>query len=309
MSATDPWRILIVGAGAVGSYLAVRLSLAGHQVCALARGKRLEQVRQGGLALELDGRVLQAPVKMLERADGLPRQDLVIICTKTFGLRPALAVLRSSDLCLDMLLLVQNGVTAAALARRFFPGHAILAARLHGFFELEESVVRHVGVEPGLSLGEPDATHGSIGTRVVDLLFRAEIGAQLSSDIVADLWRKFMLVSVVGGVGAATGLSIGAVLADRTACAMLADGLDEVALLARARGVGLDADAAAETMRFIRSFPFGATTSMQRDLEQGLRSEYDELTGAVLSMGREAGLDLPAFRRMEQAIHSRGLLG
>ena len=46
-------RICIFGAGAVGSHLAVRLALAGHDVSCVMRGPHLEAVKAKGLVLRV----------------------------------------------------------------------------------------------------------------------------------------------------------------------------------------------------------------------------------------------------------------
>jgi Ketopantoate reductase PanE/ApbA len=51
----DLVKICIFGAGAIGGYLAVELSLAGHDVCAIARGAHLKAIQQHGLKLLTEG--------------------------------------------------------------------------------------------------------------------------------------------------------------------------------------------------------------------------------------------------------------
>src|SRR5258705_3897050 len=50
-----PMRICIFGAGAVGSHFAVRLALAGHDVCCVMRGPHLVAVKANGLILSVAG--------------------------------------------------------------------------------------------------------------------------------------------------------------------------------------------------------------------------------------------------------------
>ena len=48
-------KFCIYGAGAIGGYLAVELSLAGHEVCVIARGAHLQVIQQRGLTLQSHG--------------------------------------------------------------------------------------------------------------------------------------------------------------------------------------------------------------------------------------------------------------
>ena len=54
----DTMRVLIYGAGVIGSIYAVYLSRSGCEVSAFARGRRLEELRKNGL-LYLDGKALE----------------------------------------------------------------------------------------------------------------------------------------------------------------------------------------------------------------------------------------------------------
>ena len=64
--------------------------------------------------------------------------------------------------------------------------------------------------------------------------------------------------------------------------------------MARAKGVALDEDVARERLAFIDGLPYAMTSSMATDLARGNRLELDWLSGAVVRMGREHGVDTPA---------------
>ena len=48
-------NICILGAGAIGGYLAAKLSLAGNDVSLIARGEQLKAIREDGLTLIENG--------------------------------------------------------------------------------------------------------------------------------------------------------------------------------------------------------------------------------------------------------------
>src|SRR6185437_4144136 len=56
-------RICVFGAGAVGSHIAVRLALAGHDVSCVMRGPHLEAVKNNGLAVRVGDAAFKAKVK------------------------------------------------------------------------------------------------------------------------------------------------------------------------------------------------------------------------------------------------------
>src|SRR5258705_13379032 len=77
-----PMRICIFGAGAVGSHFAVRLALAGHDVCCVMRGPHLEAGKAKGLTLRVGEGEFSARVKSSDDAATLGPQDLVISTLK-----------------------------------------------------------------------------------------------------------------------------------------------------------------------------------------------------------------------------------
>jgi 2-dehydropantoate 2-reductase len=75
-------RIAIVGAGAIGAWLGVRLAEAGFEVSVLARGQMLTAIEQHGLRLVVDGKAHVARVQVSDRASALAVQELVILAVK-----------------------------------------------------------------------------------------------------------------------------------------------------------------------------------------------------------------------------------
>ena len=71
-------RILVVGAGVIGSVYAGKLSTAGHEVVLLARGRRLADLQGSGLILEeaQSGKRTALPVKAVAALDSADRYDL-----------------------------------------------------------------------------------------------------------------------------------------------------------------------------------------------------------------------------------------
>lgn len=300
--------VLVIGGGAIGSFLAASFIASGIEARILARGARLAEIARQGVMLAQDASLSRVAVPAIADCEGLDPPDFAILCCKAGDLASCLDVSGSAVGPETVMVTVQNGVNAPDIVAARFPDQVVIASRVHGFFELEAGMVRHVGVRPSLSLGTWGGIALESARRLADLLARAGIRASVSHDIRADLWEKFVLASALGGVGAATGLAVGAIRSDPESNRLLEAAIREVCSLARRMGVVLPDDTAARTIAFIAGFPPEATTSLMRDLEAGRLSEYASLTGAVLRLADRAGLDIPAFRTIEAMLASRGLL-
>lgn len=77
-------RILIIGAGVLGSVYAARLLESGQQVTLMARGARLEELRKNGLVLEdaATGRRMVWRIRTIEKLDPDSHYDLAIVLVR-----------------------------------------------------------------------------------------------------------------------------------------------------------------------------------------------------------------------------------
>ena len=74
---------------------------------------------------------------------------------------------------------------------------------------------------------------------------------------------------------------------------MTEQAMSEILAVARARGVALTEEAVRGAMAYVDGLPDSGTTSMQRDIMEGKPSELESQTGAIVRLGREAGVGTP----------------
>lgn len=305
-------RIIIVGAGAIGSFFGARLHEDGHDVTLIARGERLERLRADGVAISEAGGLRQVRVPARSNCDPQTLPDHVVLATKTFQLESALATLDPYRDARFGLLTVQNGVEAPGVAQAHLPQAQVFGARLHGFFELEAHLVQHKGVPVSIMLGPPmGSTKGAAREGLADDLTGCFLACGVQAESVADirpaLWDKFLMAATLGGVAPAFGLTAGQVYSHNEARHLLAESMGEVAAVAAAIGVRLPPDAVAAKLDFISRFPPHVTSSLQRDLEAGLPSEFAQLTGAIPRFAKQIGVSIPATDEIIQKLQDRGL--
>ena len=89
-------RILIYGAGVIGSLYGALLSAAGFDVTLYARGKRLETLQRSGLLYRTKAGVRQAPVTVLDALAPADRYDFVFLTVKENQLYTALRELKEN---------------------------------------------------------------------------------------------------------------------------------------------------------------------------------------------------------------------
>lgn len=307
-------RVAVFGAGGVGAYFGARLAEAGADLAVIARGPHLAAIRTTGLRVDsVLGDMHVHPVASANPADIGP-VDVVLLGVKTWQLDetiPALRPLLGPD---TLVVPLQNGVEAAEqLSRTIGAGH-VAGGLCSGFcFIVAPGHVRHIGGVTLIKFGELD---GRLSARVEALraaFARAGVDATVPDDIRLALWEKFMLVVPFGGLGAVTRAPIGVLMRTPVTRELVERGMREIEAVARASGVALPHDCVARTLATLDAVTPSGTSSLQRDITEGKRSELDEWTGAVVRLGARAGVATPlhAFlyaSLLPQELRARGEL-
>lgn len=273
-------NITVIGAGAVGGYYAARLALAGHAVSVLLRDAAAAAViARDGLLLEEGGKRQRVALRASTSPTLLDGAELVLVCVKS-GDTEALATrlhghLRDATTVLSF----QNGVDnaewlSAALGRPVIAAILYVAAQ-----RVAVDHVRHHG-GGGLRLG-----HAPASARIAQVFGDAGIEAQVSSDIVADLWDKLLINCAFNATSAITQRTYGEMVRDPEMVGLMRQVILEGLAVARGAGVRptLDPD---EAIRRIATTMAAQRSSTAMDLAAGRRTEVDYLNGHVVRRGR-----------------------
>ncbi|MEW6322325.1 MAG: 2-dehydropantoate 2-reductase [Acidobacteriota bacterium] len=290
-------RIAIFGTGGVGGYFGGRLAAAGADVAFVARGAHLQALRAHGLRIESPNGDVHVPrVVATDETRDIGPVDAVLFTVKMYDVAsaaPRLAPLVGPD---TVVVTLQNGVEAVDLAARHVPraqvagGVAYVAAVID-----RPGVIRHTALAR-LIFGELDGRASPRLERLRDACARAGFEAVVSPRIDVDLWSKFARLSVFSGMTAVTRSPVGVLRSDPELLAMLTAACEETLAVGRARGVPLPETLMGEILAMVNSLPGEAKASMLEDLERGRPLELPWLSGAVVRLGREAGVATPIHR-------------
>lgn len=288
-------RIAIYGSGSVGGYFGGRLAQAGEEVSFIARGQHLQAMQQNGLRVDsLKGDFVVKPVQATDDPQQLGEVDAVIVGVKAWQVPEAAKNMRPLIGEGTCVLPLQNGVDAPAqLAAELGEEHV-----LGGLCQISSLVagpghIRHVGLEPLIALGELDDRTSERVERLREALERAGVKVDVPENIQAAMWRKFLFIASISGVGAVTRAPVGVMRSIPETRGMLEQSLQEVYAIAKERKVALPEDVVEKTMAFIDGLGAGVVASMQRDIMEGRPSELEAQNGAVVRMGAECGVPTP----------------
>ena len=304
-------KIAVMGAGAMGGYMAARLAAAGNQVTCIARGKLLEALRSNGLTLESPlGDVTIRPIAAEADPAVVGEVEVVLFAVKlgdaadaAQGLHPMLG----SD---TAVITFQNGIDAPAIVAAEIGDTHVLpgSANVAGAEMPQPGFVRHLGKYARFVFGERSGNKTARAERIASVFADAGFDIHLSDDIGTELWQKFVLLAAASGTIAASRSPLGIVRDDPHLKATLEAAMSESAAVARATGIDLPETIVEDYMALLETFPADQKSSMLQDLEAGRKLELSWLSGSICRLGRAAGVATPVHNTLYAVLrpHERG---
>ncbi len=314
-------RVLVAGAGAVGSWVGGALAAGGADITLVARGAHGAAMAAGGLTLRGEGgaRIVHVHPAVVERIDQAAASgpfDLALVAVKSYATAAVAEDLAAARTARHVAS-IQNGVGNEALLAAALPDAVIIPATL----------TTPVGVvEPGIVAGAAKGGVGLGGTAgaerlLADLAARLAAGgldARLYPDAVAMKWSKLLLNLLGSATTAILDWPPARVFADRRLFELERRAwLEALAVMRRSgiRPVALPGYPVPSYARLVRHLPpallfplagprlaggRGARMpGVAADLRAGRReSEIDVLAGAVVRAGEAAGLPTPVNRAL-----------
>ena len=320
-------KLCIVGAGAIGGFVAALMAEAGHEVSVVARGDHLAAIRASGLRLDFDGRRIVAQVAAAESPAEAGEQDVVFVALKAPALPavlPTLGPLLGPD---TPIVTAMNGIPwwmfdgfgahdglrlqsvdgDGALAR-FGNGERLIGCVLHVACDVPEpGLIRH-NSQNRFILGEPDGTASARVGRLVDAMGHAGIGAEATQEIQQEIWIKLLGNLPFAPISMITGATNDVLAADPAIRQTMLDMFAEAAAVGERFGLrpGMTGDERID----LGGSLVGFKTSTRQDYEKGRPVELDAIVNAVCEMGRIAGIGTPTIDTVHAlAAHKAALAG
>jgi 2-dehydropantoate 2-reductase len=293
----------IIGAGAIGGWVAARLARAGNPVSMLARGSTLQALRDG-LSIREHNASETAKFRVSDEPYAIGPQQLLIIAVKV----PALAdvaeiaepMIGPDTLIVPML----NGVPWWFLdgepLRSVDPGGRIAAAIpqdqligcvVHAACRRTAPNAVEVVHADKLILGEPQGGTSERVGRLADLFEVAGIRAEVSDDVRRAIWYKLWGNMTMNPVSALTLATADRILGDEGLKPFILACMTEAAEVGAA--IGCPISESGEDRMAVTARLGAFKTSMLQDVESGRAVELEALVGAPREIGRRVGVPTP----------------
>jgi len=299
-------KIAIMGAGAIGSYYGGLLAKKGYDVTFICRGAHLHAMKTKGLHVKSKfGDFTLSKVNATDNINEVGKVDFVFFTVKTYdavsAAKSILPILKKETVILP----IQNANMA------FKIGEVVGMEHMFGGVTYVYSAVESPGVINQTSdfhkiiFGEFNNAKTERTKAVFNLFNSVGVTAIETDDIQKAIWCKLVFIGPSCGVSSVVKLTSGEYRDVPETRKMLIEAMKEVEAIALEKHINLDKDIVDQQMKLTDSLHTGATTSMQRDIANGKKSELEELIGMTIQMGKEMKVSTPIHEFIYASLKPR----
>ncbi len=310
-------RTCIVGAGAIGGWIAAELAIAGADVSLVARDETLRTIDTEGLRLRQDGVTHCVAVATANEPETLGVQDVLVIAVKA----PALADLAPSlepligpeTLIVPMLNGVPwwflpgerlHSIDPDGTIAESLPFEQVVGCVVHASCRRDAPNLVEVVQSEKLILGEPK---GGVSERVgllSNLFANTGITTEPSDNVRRAIWYKLWGNATINPLSALTRSTADQLLEDQTIRTLMTQAMDELAAVGAA--IDCPIEESAEDRMEVTERLGAFKSSMLQDVEAGRPIELEALVGAPREIARMVEVPTPTLDRIHALTRLMG---
>lgn len=304
-------RIVFAGIGAVGGFYGGMMSRYAEstddfEVAFFSRGKHLQAMKDQGLKLiTTEDSFVVRPALVTDDVMELGTADYLILATKSYDLDQVIQQLKPCISPKTILLPLLNGADITFRIRNLLPGNEVwfgcvyIVGRLQG-----PGIVENLGVVHNLHFGHEKR----ISTELVQMenwMKVSGINAERKDNAYKEIWRKFLFISSSASLTSYHDASFHDLYENKDLRARMVLVMNEIVSVASAEGLRFEGDMVQEMLNHCLRLPANSTSSMNSDFRNNHKTELESLTGTVIRMAIEHGIQVPVYQEIYEALKSR----
>lgn len=306
-------KIAVIGAGAIGGYVGVKLALAGEDVTFIVRGANLEAIRKNGMRLIMADGAEHIARKVKATSDYVEAgpQDVVVLAMKAHQVSAVVNDVPKLFGPDTAVVTMQNGipywyfhkhggalegaivrsVDPDGLIREKIPPGRVIGCVVYPASELvAPGVVRHVEGDR-FPVGELDGSNSGRVTRISECLTHAGFKSPVLDDVRAEIWLKLWGNLTFNPISALSHSTLVDICQFPLTRELAASMMGEAQAIAHKLGITFRVSL---EKRIAGAEKVGKhKTSMLQDIEAGRAAEIDALVGSVVELGRLTDMPTP----------------
>ena len=299
-------RVLVFGAGAIGSVVGGMLAKAGHDVVLVGRAPHMNAIREAGLHITgiwgehtVRNLACYPSVAQMQAEGTIEPFELLLVTVKSYDTREAAGQLRPLVRPGSFVVSLQNGYGNVETLEEIIGEERALGGRVIFGAEL---------VEPGHVKVTVYAEEVLIGSRlgrveledlieITDAFTAAGIPTKPTQKISQHIWGKVLYNAALNPLGTILRRTYGELAENAYTREIMDHVIAEIFAVAHAAGTEMLWEHPEDYRKLFYGKLVPPTAahypSMLRDIEQGRRTEIDALNGAVVRLAREAEILAP----------------
>ena len=297
-------RVVVVGAGAMGSLFGGLLTVGGLDVTLVDIWREhVDAINANGLKMVGHGGDRIIPATATSDPSTIDGADVAFFqCKAIYNADAAASVKHLFDNDRTVAISFQNGLGNEEEIERILGAGKVLGGLTAQGANIEApGVVRNHAELPSF-IGEMKGGVSGRTRALASALSAHGLPTEASENIRHDIWKKLMANIGVSGTSAAPNLTLGGIVQVPELEAIAYRAIDEALAVAKAENIELDPDGAREVFHQITSGTPGNKSSLCVDVVNERPSEVDYIYGAVIKLGAKHGIDTPVLQTISAVI-------
>ena len=309
-------KICIVGAGATGSYLGLKLIKAGYDVTLVARGAHLEAMQKKGLVIIEKEKKINCFPKCSDSMDQLGKMDFIFITLKTYSIPGIVMKIAKMFHENTTVVTAYNGIPwwyffnaegqfknyciksidPDNLQWKYINPERIIGCVVYPATEIiEPGIIKHIEGNR-FSLGEPSGLRTLRIQEISKALINAELKAPIRNNIRQEIWMKLIGNLAFNPLSVITGETLDILLSDKKNKRIAFEMMKEASVIMHRLEVPLTISIDKRIEGASKVGPH--KTSMLQDYEKGKELELDSLVFAVKEIGNLLDIKTPTIDKI-----------
>ena len=313
-------KICIVGAGATGGYLGVKLINAGFDVSLVARGAHLTAMKKNGLTLIENDKEITCSPKCSDSMKELGKMDFIFITLKAYSINGLVEEISTMFDENTSVISAYNGIPwwyffgaegqfknyrIKCIDPKNIQWNVITPERIIGCVVypateiIEPGVIKHIEGNR-FSLGEPNGAQTERISRISKAMVRADLRAPVRKNIRQEIWMKLIGNLAFNPLSVITGETLDVLLLNEENKKTAYEAMKEASSIMDKLNVpmSISIDQRIEGAAKVGSHK----TSMLQDYERGKELELDALVVAVKEIADLLGIKTPTIDRILHTV-------
>jgi len=289
-------NIIIIGAGAIGTYLAAAIS---REYDVILVGKKEHHHKDHFKVIQKQGILLSgfqtfmSEVLTTRELKEIPENSLILVATKAYDVKTVFEDLKNIVKEDTVFMLIQNGIGVKEEVRDILPNEIIRSVTGIGAEIIRPGEVR-------TSWGKVVLENTQSAQKVYEIFSNSQFATRISDNIISEEWLKLSINAFVNPLTTLLQVRTN-MLSTPELRILVGKVIDEVIAVAEKEGIAVEREKVIRTID--RLSKYHNFSSMYQDVKKGKKTELDYITGAIIQRAKKHSIPVPMNEFLYDSIH------